>query len=209
MSSRGIRAVEGLALCELERTQASASVEAFVETSSVRADARASLETLIRDNRERLLVRIRNLMGAEARRSTESVDVLHGVLSRALEERARAPRDPASFLRWLTAMARHRIVDEVRRRRDETFDGGLHEPIGDRSPSIASFLSLQEAEQRMLAALDELGPVHRRVVELRCLEELPWFRIAGELGRSEEAVRKLYHRSLLELGRRLGPECGV
>lgn len=202
-SSAGIRATEGLGLYERSITQQVAGLEA----GELQADGRSSLEALIRDNRERLLGRIRQLMGAEVRRSTDSIDVLHGVLSRALEERASDPRDPGPFLRWLTALARHRIVDEVRRRREESFEGTARERALSDAPSVTSCLSLQETVQRMLAALHELEPVHRRVIELRCLEELPWLSIAAELGRSEEAARKLYHRSLLHLGRRLGPEC--
>lgn len=202
-NSAGIRATEGLVSCE--RTIAS-EVAGF-DAGALQLDGRSSLEALIRDNRERLLGRIRQLMGAEVRRSTDSIDVLHGVFSRVLEERASDPRDPGRFLRWTTALARHRIVDEVRRRREEAFEGAARERVLSDTPSVTSCLSLQETVQRMLAALQELEPVHRRVIELRCLEELPWLSIAAKLGRSEEAVRKLYHRSLLHLGRRLGPEC--
>lgn len=180
-----------------------------IQAGSQQADGHSSLEALICDNRERLLFRIRQLMGAEVRRGTDSVDVLHGVLSRALEARPSDPRDSSSFLRWLTALARHRIVDEVRRRREETFEGAVCERVPSTSPSITSCLSMRETARRMLTALDELDPVHRRVIELRCLEELPWLCIAAKLGRSEEAVRKLYHRSLLQLGRRLGPGRGA
>jgi RNA polymerase sigma factor (sigma-70 family) len=153
----------------------------------------------------RLLGRIRLMMGPTARECLESGDVLQDVFAEALRDVcAHELGDERVFLRWLTAVARNHIVDVVRRNREHSFETLSSGLIAMGAPSVVAQLSLEEAKQRLVEALEELDPIRQRVVELRSLEGWSWQRIARELGRSEEAGRKLYHRTLLELGQRLG-----
>jgi len=167
----------------------------------------AELAQVITRFEARLLARIRLMMGPAARECLESSDVLQDVFVEALRNlRAGDLGDERLFLRWLTAVARHHIVDEVRRRREGTLEALSSELIAAGEPSIAAQLTVEERRQRLVEALEELDPVRQRVVELRALEGWPWQRVAEELERSEEAVRKLYHRALLELGEHLGKD---
>ena len=167
----------------------------------------AELAQVITRFEARLLARIRLMMGPAARECLESSDVLQDVFVEALRNlRAGDLGDERLFLRWLTAVARHHIVDEVRRRREGTLEALSSELIAAGEPSIAAQLTVEERRQRLVEALEELDPVRQRVVELRALEGWPWQRVAEELERSEEAVRKLYHRALLELGELLGKD---
>ena len=166
---------------------------------------REELADWISGYREPLLARIRRMMGPEAREGEESNDVLQSVVSEALRHlKDDVVRDEKHLLRWMTAAARHQIIDEVRRRREQSLELTGGEPIASGESSVAAQLSAQEARQRLREALDTLDPDRRSVVELRSLDGWPWRRISEVLERSEEAVRKLYHRSLVELGQRLG-----
>ena len=144
------------------------------------------------------------MMGPEARQSAESSDILQSVLTEALRDlQADIARDEKRLLLWMTATARHRIIDEVRHHREQSLEqvsGRL--ALGE--SSVASQLSTKETLHRLGEALDTLDPDRRSVVELRSFDGCSWQRIAQALGRSEEAVRKLYHRALLELGQGLG-----
>jgi RNA polymerase sigma-70 factor (ECF subfamily) len=165
----------------------------------------AQLAELVTRFQARLLARIRLMMGPAARECLESGDVLNDVFAEALRNlRAGDLGDERLFLRWLTAVARHHIVDEVRRHREGSLEALSSELVAAGEHSIAAVLSVEERRQRLVEALEVLDPVRQRVVELRALEGWPWQRVAEELGRSEEAVRKLYHRALLELGEHLG-----
>lgn len=155
---------------------------------------------------ERLLARIRLMMGPEARGCVESGDVLQDVFSEAIRGlRTGDLRDERAFLRWVTAIARNHIVDEVRRRREESLEVLSSELVAG-EPSAAAHLTAEETGQRLIEVLEGLDPVRQRVVELRALESRAWADVAHELGRSEGAVRKLYHRALVELGERLADE---
>ncbi len=165
----------------------------------------SALTQVITRYQGRLLARIRLMMGPAARECLESSDVLQSVFAEALRTlRAGDLQEERVFLRWVTAVARNHIVDEVRRNREHSFEALSSDLIATGDNSIAAQLTLEERRQRVVEALEELDPLRQRVVELRSLEGLSWQRIAQELGRSEEAARKLYHRALLELGQHLG-----
>jgi len=170
----------------------------------------AAFRSLLERYRERVLERVRLLMGPRARKAAESGDFLQGALVEALEgfERGNRLRDEKSVLRWLTVIARNNIHDAVRRERERAFESlsaswfeGPGE-VQERSP--ASQAELDESTHVLIEALEQLDADHRRVIELRALEGLRFKEVARSLGRSEDAARMLYRRSLTRLGERLG-----
>jgi RNA polymerase sigma-70 factor (ECF subfamily) len=164
-----------------------------------------AIAQVIARHEARLLARIRLMMGPAARECLESGDVLQDVFTEALRTlRAGDLQDERVFLRWVTAVARHHIVDEVRRHREHSFETLSSELIARGTSSVAEEVTAEEGRQRLAEALEELDPLRQRVIELRKLEGWSWQEVAAELGRSEEAARKLYHRALLKLGERLG-----
>lgn len=170
-------------------------------------DPRSALAAL----EKRLLARIRRMMGPEAREGVESGDVLQSVYADTLEWLGSGGVEADRLLPWMTEVARNKIIDEVRRRREGPMSIPPGEVAGGPAPSPATWLGEAEEEQILLAALGRLEPDRRSVVALRCEEGSSWDEIGRTLGRSEGAARKLYHRALLELGstldlRRLGPE---
>lgn len=106
-------------------------------------------------------------------------------------------RSPRGFHAWLFRIAENRIRDlsdyaSARKRQPG-------EPIvpTQTTPSTAAMRS--EAFERVRAALLRLPDDYRRVIQLRRLEEREVPAIAGEMGRSENAVRILYCRALKAL----------
>jgi RNA polymerase sigma-70 factor (ECF subfamily) len=63
-----------------------------------------------------------------------------------------------------------------------------------------------EARARLYAAVAELLPDQRRVIELRFAEERSIKEIATALGRTEGAVKQLQLRALAALRKRIGEE---
>jgi RNA polymerase sigma-70 factor (ECF subfamily) len=116
--------------------------------------------------------------------------------------------DPAkgSPAAWLVGIARHRALEAARRHggaemrrfqrevtrgnRKDTADFAHPGP----SPSEAA-VSLETAE-RVRAAMDALPDDYREVLRLARLEGLSLREVAERMGRSREAVKKLYGRAL-------------
>ncbi|MBK8978812.1 MAG: sigma-70 family RNA polymerase sigma factor [Planctomycetes bacterium] len=171
---------------------------------AARAGDPASLSALLEQHRARLLLRIRLMMGEKARRIADSEDFAQAVLTDAASGLPKfEPRGPDAFLRWLTVIARNRIRSAVRRHREESLDTfvltGLSAGSG---PSTAAELS--ELRERVVDALAAMSDDHRRAIELRQFDGLPFAAIGERLGRSENAAQLLFTRALVELGARLG-----
>lgn len=88
---------------------------------------------------------------------------------------------------WLLAIARHRSLDAIRKRRREA-----------RSEPISAGAS-PEPSSAALDALHVLTPEQREVVHLRFVEDLSIETVATMTGRSPGAVKSLQHRALRQL----------
>ena len=151
--------------------------------------------------RRQLLGRIRRMMGPEVRDGLESSDILQSVYVEALRGPDRETLAGRKLLPWMTRVARHKIVDEARRRRSLVLeDEAGARRSAESSASLGTQLVRLEDRRVLEAALGALDPERRRVIELRCERGASWEEVARELGRSAEAARKLYHRALVELG---------
>jgi RNA polymerase sigma-70 factor (ECF subfamily) len=186
---------------------------AFAETVELiqraKAGEEACLGRVLERYRERLLVRVRWMMGNEARRFADSGDFLQGVFVKILEHfDTFEMRDESSFLRWATQIARNGIRDDLCRKREValeslTLENGIWPtaPSGDGPPDQIA----ERAEQigRLVDSLSELDEDQRRVVELRHFELLPFAEIGRRLGKTENAVQLLHTRVLLRLNKLL------
>jgi RNA polymerase sigma factor (sigma-70 family) len=166
------------------------SLELLVRAAR-RGDA-AALSDLLARYRERLLARVRLMMGAEARRQAESDDFLQATLLAVVEHIQRLDvRDERAFLRWMTTIARNRICDTVRRQRERSrcARSRIRFP-GDERPALetpSNVVSDQETSLRLIEALESLEPTERAVVELRDLEGLVFREVGARLGFDEDA----------------------
>lgn len=166
-----------------------------------------ALDGLLERYRDRLLGRVRLMMGDGARQHAESGDFLQGVMLEIARDLDEAQlEDEEAFLRWATRVARNNIRDQVRRRRERALESfsqsGILARSGDATPSGDA--GRHEDVERLVAALERLSPDHRRVVELRDFDGLSYREVARALDRpSEEAVQMLHARALSNLTREL------
>ena len=107
------------------------------------------------------------------------------------------------FSAWLYRIAHNQMIDHLRKHRrvvcplDEVGDLPEHAPEG----ATARVLDRQILEPALARLTDE----QRAVVQLRFLGGFSVAQTAALLGRSEEAVKKLQARGLVNLRRLLGP----
>ncbi len=66
--------------------------------------------------------------------------------------------------------------------------------------SISSAIAADEESQRIVRLLEQLPEDYRQVVWLRNWEQMSFDEIGRKLGRSADAVRKLWYRALAEFG---------
>ena len=111
---------------------------------------------------------------------------------------------------WLCRILRNNIADlrdgtgAAKRdvSREESLDQGAadrKEALADDTPSPSSNVRRREEEERVEAALARLSEDHRRVIHLRYREHLPFKEIAKAIGRSVDAVQKLWERAIKQL----------
>jgi len=168
-----------------------------------------ALESLLERFRDPLLERIRLMMGGQARCSAESLDFLQGMFLEVIQGLEGVHvRDEQSLLRWMTTIARNNIRDHVRRTRERALESLTasclcRSDLENDVPSPPSEAAVQEDVHTLIEALLELAPDHRRVIELRDLDELRFREIAELMDRSEDAVHVLHTRALVRLGRLL------
>lgn len=108
-------------------------------------------------------------------------------------------RTDAPVTPWVTAIARHKLIDAFRRhgRRGEV-------EVGD-AGDVAAEVEAEPLQGRDIArALDTLAPGQRRVVAAVSVDGRSISETAKALGMSEPAVRVALHRGLATLARRFG-----
>ncbi len=118
-------------------------------------------------------------------------------------------RGPGSFRRWLSGILDHKLRDEIRRfhgsgkralAREVRLDSKLagREPIAiGETPSAMA--AAGEERSRVRRAVETLSPDFRTVIRLVHKEGLSLVQAASHMGRSPDAVRKLYGRAVAKL----------
>jgi len=165
---------------------------------------------------------IRVRLGKGLRAKETSLDLTQSVCRQVLQNfDAFDYRGEESFRHWLLRQAENKIRDRkrfwhrVRRdtHREEsdqvlTRSGGARE-LSARVPhdpfTPSRHATGREELERMRAALDDLPPDFRRVIELARLEGLSHQEIAERMGRSPSATRTLLSRALARLATELEP----
>lgn len=170
----------------------------------------AAVNQLFTKYRPRLAVLVRYKLSERLRQSVEVDDILQDVFLDASKDIGSfVYRSPGSFMKWLSRIADHVIVDEARsearqkrhaaemvRFRSASNPGGP-EPADSTTPS--RILMQKESADRLLARLDALPPDYRNVILMAKVEGLSSAEMAKRLGRRREAVAVLLHRALQRL----------
>ena len=166
----------------------------------------AALSELLERYGDKLLGRIRLMMGDRARRVADSMDFLNGMFVQVIQGLDRFEiRDEKAFLRWATQIARNNIRDGVRKKRETAFlsfsRSSPGEPPGEiDQPSPGTELIIREENHRLLEALEQLPVEHCTIIELRDFEGLSYREIAERMNKpSEAAVQMMHARAVARL----------
>ena len=181
----------------------------FALIEDARAGDREALSLLFALNRRRLEVLIYFKLSTGARRVCELEDIRQETMLRAFRDLASFRYTSAgSFMRWLSSIADHVIVDRMRylsrdRRagdevpfRSESNPLGP-EPIDSKTPS--RIFSNQEEIDLLVQRIHALPEDYRQAIVLAKLEGLSTGEIAEAMGKSREAVALLVYRAAKRL----------
>lgn len=120
-------------------------------------------------------------------------------------------KSEAELLAWLRKILQNNLVDAQRKyfisekrklQKEEVLDSDGVE----HHKTASAIVSDDEESVRLQAAMKKLPDDYRTVVELRNWELRSFDEIGQEMGRSAEAVRKLWVRAIARLQQELGPE---
>ena len=103
---------------------------------------------------------------------------------------------------WLFRVAHNWVTDYYRRKPVQPLSNESDMPV-DPDGNPAQELLKKLDRERVMAALMQLPPDQRQVIELRFLEDWRHEQVAEALGKSNEAVRAMQHRALNTLRRAL------
>lgn len=176
----------------------------------VQAGEQQAWTELYQGYRDELLFYVRARLGRRLRSAVESEDVLQSVALAAFRAMPRfEPRGKGSLRRFLHVLVLNSIRDRAdalgAAKRDgavQPLDAQLAERLATAPPGQLSYRD--PVYERLERALAELPDEMREVVLLRRVEERSSREVAERLGKSDEAVRKLYSRALARLSVRLG-----
>jgi RNA polymerase sigma factor (sigma-70 family) len=117
---------------------------------------------------------------------------------------------------WVCQVARHRCLDELRRKRPICFSEFAPDPdesdysplllLPDPQPQPQEQLEQDELRERLLEAIETLPARARAVVLLRYARHLSYREIAQELGIPQATAKTYFHRSKETLRALLQPE---
>lgn len=168
-----------------------------------------SLRLLLARYRERLQALVERQLPGRLRRRFSVADVLQEIRIAVLQGRSQfEDRGPDSFRKWVFGIAANKVRETLRRhagtnkraanrevsrgmRRDTT-----QFPAQGPSPSEAAMAS--ELAERVRVAMNALPDDYREVLRLTRQEGLTLRETAEHMGRSREAVKKLYGRAFLK-----------
>ena len=143
--------------------------------------------------------RVYAYVARRVRDRAEIQDVTAQVFHKALANLGKFKWKGSPFAAWLYRIAANVIADQARQKGRESTD----QPETSSESSAATDLEEVERRARLFSAVDKLPEDQRRVIVLRFADEKSIREIAGELGRSEGAVKQLQFRAMENLRNRL------
>jgi RNA polymerase sigma-70 factor, ECF subfamily len=131
-------------------------------------------------------------------------DLTEDVFVKVFEKLDRYVERGLPFSAWLYRIAHNHLVDYLRalpRTSASSLDQIADVPERETTSDYARVLD----QQSLKPALARLTPEQRQAIELRFLQGMSVAETAGAMGRSDEAVKKLQARALVNLRRYLTP----
>ena len=131
----------------------------------------------------------------------EAEDLTAKVFHRALNHIPNYQNKGAPFTAWLYRIAHNLVAnwhrDQKRRNVVALEQVAVSGNKQDSSPQIAAELSNER--ELLLAAIQELPPERQQLLTLKFIEKMSNADIGQVMGRSEGAIKSLYHRTLVSL----------
>lgn len=155
----------------------------------------------------RYVTRIYNYIHYRTQNAEDAEDLTARTFQRALRHIASYEDQGVPFSAWLYRIARNLVLNW---RRDEgkrqlvALDEIVQWHVGDGSPEQT--VQGMEKQAALLAAVQQLPEERRELLVLKFLHHMSNAEIGAVLGRSEGAVKSLYHRTLLALRDELATE---
>jgi RNA polymerase sigma-70 factor, ECF subfamily len=191
--------------------------ESLIERS--RAGDAGALERLFDRHRPALEARIRRHLPPAVRRRVSVADVVQETRILAFQRTdGFEPRRDGAYRAWLLRIAELKAREALRAHagtskravgREEAKD--LHRESSAAAaagPSPSEAAMGAERRDDVLRALGTLSPDHREVIRLARFEGHPIAEVAARMGRSTDAVKRLYGRALARLAHALGSSDG-
>ena len=170
-----------------------------VLVENAREGDRPAFDRLAGTYQDRLRSLVQSRIGAHGVQGvTDAQDVVQETLTRAFERIDRFQwKGDDSFYKWLGGIAERVILEAVRRQHRDPVLKLPDMPARDPSPGHA--MRRSERFDRLMEALEQLSPDYRKVIELSRFDGLSIKRIAGEMNRTPDAVKKLLSRALKQI----------
>ncbi len=147
-----------------------------------------------------------SVLGYLALRSDSPEDICGDVFSELVRELPRFKGAEPAFRAWVFLIARHRLIDDRRRRSRRPEVPAPVDAISDTAApdQVEEEVLGRRATQELRRVLDRLPQAQRDVVLLRVVAGLSVDEVAQVVGRRPGAVRALQHRAIRTLRRNLG-----
>jgi RNA polymerase sigma-70 factor, ECF subfamily len=149
---------------------------------------------------ERYVNRIYSYIYYRTGNANDAEDLTARVFHRALGHISNYTDKGVPFSAWLYRIAHNLVANWHRdnsRRQEVALEDNVHLPHRGEHPEI-SLVQTQETET-LMRAIRKLTPERQQLVILKFVERMSNAEIAIIMGRSEGAIKSLYHRTLLAL----------
>jgi RNA polymerase sigma-70 factor, ECF subfamily len=149
---------------------------------------------------ERYVTRIYNYIFYRIGSSYEAEDLTERVFMRALRHIGSYNNRGLPFSAWLYRIAHNLVANWYRdnsRRKEIPLDDGIL--VSHQSSFPEQELLLNEEHERLLHVIRKLPPDRQQLVILKFVDHLSNLEIGQIMGRTEGAVKSLYHRTLLTI----------
>jgi RNA polymerase sigma-70 factor (ECF subfamily) len=131
----------------------------------------------------------------------ESEDITADVFTTMVTDLRKFTYTGAPFEAWLYSIARARIADFHRKRRQNVEE--IDEQYADQTMQPEEHMVQSQEYESIKAELNQLSEAEQEILILRFVERLSHERVAEILGKSLAAVRTMQHRALTKLAQRL------
>jgi RNA polymerase sigma-70 factor (ECF subfamily) len=149
---------------------------------------------------ERYVKRIYNYIYYRTGNHHDAEDLTARVFQRALQHIGNYVDRGVPFSAWLYRIAHNLVVNWHRdrgRRKVVPLDDMLYSPFS--SPAPEHLVERNEQQEELLQAIEKLPDDRQQLLILKYVDRLSNAQIGQIMGRSEGAIKSLYHRTLIAL----------